>query len=78
MANRITTFFSRLRHTFTEHPRSLGESYLHHLWCALSYGAQMIIAGLAVIIHAFLPFLFKTTGSSLAKSICDDVDKRNR
>jgi len=36
----------------------------------------MLLTGLAVIIHAFFPFLFVTTGSDLAKEICKDVNKR--
>jgi len=62
---------------FTEHPHSLGESYFTHLLCALSYGIRMIFTGFAVIIHAVFPFVFKTSGSNLAKHICQDMDKRN-
>ena len=73
MEKRILTFFSK----FTEHPHSLGESYFTHLLCALSYGIRMIFTGFAVIIHAVFPFVFKASGSNLAKSICEDIDKRN-
>ena len=73
MAKRIHTYFSK----FTEHPHSLGESYITHLVCALKYGTRMIVTGFAVIIHAIFPFVFKDSGSRLAKSICDDVDKRS-
>ena len=73
MAKRILTYFSK----FTEHPHSLGETYFTHLLCALSYGIRMIFTGFAVIIHAIFPFVFKDSGSRLAKSICDDVDKRS-
>ena len=73
MAKRIHTFFSK----FTEHPHSLGESYITHLVCALKYGIRMYLTSFAVIIHAFFPFVFKDSGSSLAKHICQDIDKRN-
>jgi len=73
MEKRILTFFSK----FTEHPHSLGESYFTHFKGALSYGIRMIFTGFAVIIHAVFPFMFKDVGSSLAKSICEDIDKRN-
>ena len=73
MEKRILTFFSK----FTEHPHSLGESYLTHLVCALKYGTLMYLTSFAVFVHAFFPFMFKDVGSSLAKSICDDVDKRS-
>ena len=28
----------------------------------LTFGVRMLVAGLACLVHAFLPFLFKTTG----------------
>ena len=74
--SKIITFFNKLPRTFTGHPHSLGETYMEHLSCALYYGLSMLLTGLAVIIHAFFPFIFVTTGSDLAKEICRDVDKR--
>lgn len=50
-------------HLFTEHPRSVGESYLEHLVFACNFGARMIVGGMACFTHGFLPFLFLTTGS---------------
>jgi len=49
---------------FTDHPAEVGESYTEHMAYAGSVGGRMVLAGLACIIHGFLPFLFKTTGSS--------------
>ena len=54
---------------FTEHPRSVGESYLEHQRFACTFGARMVVAGLACFIHGFLPFLFQTTGSSTVLSL---------
>jgi hypothetical protein len=48
---------------FTDHPRSVGESYLEHLRFACSFGASMVTGGLACVVHGALPFLFQTTGS---------------
>jgi hypothetical protein len=48
---------------FTEHPRSVGESYLEHLRFACAFGARMVSGGLACFAHGVLPFLFQTTGS---------------
>lgn len=47
---------------FKEHPASVGENYFEHMGCALYFGARMFLAGLACLLHAFLPFLFQTTG----------------
>ncbi|GEO43458.1 type 1 capsular polysaccharide biosynthesis protein J [Skermanella aerolata] len=47
----------------TEHPSSVGESYLEHLVFATSFGASMIVGGLACCVHGVLPFLCTSTGS---------------
>ncbi|MBV8168585.1 MAG: hypothetical protein JO021_17450 [Alphaproteobacteria bacterium] len=48
---------------FTDHPRSVGESYLEHFAFACAFGARMAAGGLACFVHGALPFLFQTTGS---------------
>lgn len=48
---------------FKEHPRQVGETYFQHCRFALIFGFNMATGGIACIIHAFFPFLFKTTGS---------------
>ena len=48
---------------FTSHPASVGESYSRHCVCAFGFGARMVVAGIACMIHALLPFLFVRTGS---------------
>jgi hypothetical protein len=48
---------------FTAHPESLGESYGEHLAAASSFGARMILAGIACMLHGLMPFLFSRTGS---------------
>ncbi len=68
---------NKIKKLFTEHPHSIGETYLEHMICAAGYGLKMIIAGFAAIIHSVFPFLFETTASDLAKEITGDVDSRN-
>ncbi|GHD57938.1 type 1 capsular polysaccharide biosynthesis protein J [Thalassobaculum fulvum] len=48
---------------FTEHPQSVGESYTEHMGVAFGFGWRMVLAGLACLVHAVLPFLFVKTGS---------------
>jgi hypothetical protein len=48
---------------FTAHPDSVGENYGEHLGRASAFGARMMLAGLACMLHALLPFLFVRTGS---------------
>lgn len=52
-----------LARAFTEHPASVGESYSRHCVCAFGFGARMVGAGIACMIHALLPFLFVRTAS---------------
>ena len=58
-----------LKQFFTEHPESVGESYLEHMNVALSFAVPLLAAGLAALIHAFLPFLFLTTASRKVKQL---------
>lgn len=48
---------------FTEHPASVGESYLQHLFASTSFGLRMLAGGCACMLHGLLPFLFVTVGS---------------
>jgi hypothetical protein len=48
---------------FTDHPRSVGESYLEHLRFACGFGTAMLAGGAACFVHAFMPFVCQTTGS---------------
>ncbi|MFM8516975.1 MAG: DUF6356 family protein, partial [Nevskiaceae bacterium] len=42
---------------FTEHPATVGETYLGHLFKASTFGVRMVIAGIACILHGLFPFL---------------------
>jgi uncharacterized protein DUF6356 len=55
--------------SFTEHPATVGETYLQHLRSAAGFSFQMIGAGLACLVHGVFPFLFTTTGSSAIRSL---------
>lgn len=52
-----------LKRLFTEHPSSVGETYVEHAGHAFSFGTSMIGAGLACLVHGLVPCLFKSTGS---------------
>lgn len=59
----------RLGSLFTDHPASVGESYIEHMGTALSFGVPMVLAGLACLMHGLLPFLFKKTGSAVITTL---------
>ena len=56
---------------FTDHPNSVGESYLEHMGTASGVGWQMIVGGLACIVHGIFPFWCKATGSKTIKRLSD-------
>ena len=58
-----------IQRLFREHPKSVGESYLEHLFQASYFGVRMLAAGLACLVHAVLPFLFKTTGRTVISEL---------
>lgn len=57
--------------SFTDHPRSVGETYGQHLVSAWSFAGPMIFGGLACLLHGLFPFLSKTTGSSIVRQLHD-------
>ncbi len=63
---------------FTDHPNSVGETYLEHFHFASRFGTQLVIAGAACLIHGFLPFLFPTTGSSAVRRLYEVVNQGAR
>lgn len=61
---------------FTAHPAAVGESYLGHLLAASSFGARMMLAGVACMLHALLPFLFVDTGSRTVAALNEQLAAR--
>jgi hypothetical protein len=52
-----------LHSLFTEHPASVGETYLQHLRSACGFAGLMFLGGMACLLHAIFPFTFRHTGS---------------
>jgi hypothetical protein len=65
-----------LRHVFTAHPASVGESYVQHLAVAMKYSGWLFAAGFCALVHAVLPFLFETTASGMIRAMVADMDRR--
>jgi hypothetical protein len=63
---------------FTEHPESVGETYTEHMVHASYFGARMVLAGLACMVHALLPFMFVRTGSQAIESLNARMQARRR
>ena len=60
-----------MRLSFTEHPASVGETYLEHLAMALSFAVPMMLGALACLVHAIFPFLLVQSGSSAIATLHD-------
>jgi hypothetical protein len=60
---------------FTKHPNEQGETYFEHGRVALKCGTKLLVAGTIAIIHGIFPFLFTSTASELANSICHEFDR---
>ena len=57
---------SCFRKLFTDHPESVGETYLTHGYKASMFGIKLISYGLAEIVHAIIPGvdLFEIMGTN--------------
>ncbi len=53
-----------LRAMFTDHPASVGESYLEHLRASLWTATKLGLAAGACVVHAVVPGLCRTTAST--------------
>lgn len=54
---------------FLAHPRSVDESYAEHARVAFGFGATMVGAGLACMVHGLIPALFTRTGSGAVRRL---------
>jgi len=61
---------------FTDHPATVDETYGEHFVYASSRGLKMLGAGCAAVVHAFLPFLFETTASTMMKELAGEMGQR--
>jgi len=69
---------SLFRSLFIEHPASVDETYLQHFTSALSFGARMILAGVACMVHGVLPAVFVTRGSDTIRTLHDRMVVKRR
>ena len=58
-----------MRHLFTDHPASVGESYTEHLGVATRFGWRLTRGGIGCMIHGLLPFACKTRGSDTVREL---------
>ncbi len=61
---------------FVRHPQTVGESYGEHAAFAGQFGCMLILAGLAALAHAVLPFAFEKTASQIVIRLHDKITNR--
>ena len=65
----LKSFFILIYDLFTKHPKSIGESYLHHMLIAIKMSILSLLASIIFLIHSVFPFLFKTTGCNIVAEL---------
>ncbi len=68
--------FAILNRAFTDHPRSVGESYLQHAGFALWFAGSLALAAGAAFCHALLPFTFRKTASRIIERLYERTHNR--
>lgn len=65
-----------MKNPFTIHPNSVGESYFKHMGHALTYFIKLLFITIVTFIHAFFPFLFVNTASTMIREINKHLENR--
>ncbi len=61
---------------FLDHPRSLGMSWAGHAIGAIRIGAQLVVAGLACLVHAIVPGVFTETAGRTVTDMYGHMQRR--
>ncbi len=56
----------------------MGESYIEHMFFALRFSLKMLLGSIACFLHAFFPFTFKRTGSTIVLKIVTNLNQGGR
>jgi hypothetical protein len=63
-------------HFYNRHLIETGENYFVHFSFAAKSSIKLMMVSLILMIHAILPFIFLTTGSSYVKKINNQMQAR--
>ena len=63
---------------FTEHPASVGETYLEHQRRAFRVARRLLVAAAAAVVHALFPALLTTQASDRVAEIHDEIHDLSR
>tara|TARA_B100000214_G_C23708328_1_gene508530 strand:- start:433 stop:621 length:189 start_codon:yes stop_codon:yes gene_type:complete len=62
-----------MKNTLAKHLEEANMTYFQHLMRALRFSTLLISAGIACLVHAFLPFVFEKTASNLISEISKEI-----
>ena len=65
-----------MNNIFTKHPKSVGETYLQHLYHAMSFSCLLFSLSLKALVHALFPFCYETAVSDKVKLLSEGMQKR--
>lgn len=65
-----------MKNWFTEHPHSIGETYIEHFKFASRTGLAMVVAGFACISHAFVPAIFSKVATNTINRLSQQLQER--
>ena len=61
---------------FTDHPKTVGESYLAHMGASFAIAGRLLAAGSKCVVHGLVPGLCKTAGSDAIMTLHREVAPR--
>ena len=61
---------------FLAHPATVDESFLQHMAFALKFAGLLLAAGMAALVHAFIPCLFEKTASRIIATLYERTENR--
>lgn len=67
-----------MKNRIKEHLTENSMTYCQHLKFAIFFGCLSLVAGFCLIIHAFFPCWFQTSGSDLVRSMAIVFKQRSR
>ncbi|MBV8972320.1 MAG: hypothetical protein JO290_08515 [Sphingomonadaceae bacterium] len=65
-----------IRRLLLDHPRTVGETYFEHMRASLATAAKLAVAAGACVVHAVIPALCTTTGSTAILKLHGEIYPR--
>jgi hypothetical protein len=65
-----------IQRLFIDHPRSVGEGYFEHMRASLTVGGRLLAAAAGCFVHALVPGLCTTTGSTAILKLHGEIYPR--